>query len=50
MQYDGEQFTALLNGKNTVQSNSYHDHSAMGTYKGDPFIIGGRRLEGNRDR
>ena len=49
MKYDGEVFTALLNGKDTIQSNSFHDHSAMGNYKGDPFIIGGRREIGLRD-
>ena len=44
MKYDGEVFTALLDGdKNSIQSNSWHDHSAMGNYKGDPFVIGGRR-------
>ena len=43
MKYDGEVFTALSDGKNTIQSNSWHDHAAMGNYKGDPFVIGGRQ-------
>jgi len=48
MKYDGEVFTALSDGKNTIQSNSWHDHAAMGNYKGDPFVIGGRRDAGPR--
>ena len=50
MMYDGVKFTALLNGKNTVQSNSYHDHAFMGNYKGYPFIVGGRHHKGIRDQ
>lgn len=46
MKYDGEVFTALLDGQNTIQSNTWHDNAQMESYRGDPFVIGGRRQKG----